>query len=175
MAVSLREQGLRYQQGALYATLTFSYYFCTEKLFLETVPCVMAKLNLEILDDLEHLYVPTFMNCYALLVGVLVTAHLSNSVYASFALSSAYFLVYLRLKDLYCNYVKTLNVERRTFASFRHATEKELEEWNDICAVCLSSMSRAKITPCNHLFHPRCLKQCLKMSFKCPLCKRGLL
>lgn len=173
MAVCLREQGMKYEQDATYALLTLSYYICTEKLFLETFPQMVACLNLDFMDSLEHFYVPIVMNLYVLILGAIFNVFLSTTVYVVFAAASSYFLIYLRLKDLYSNYIKKLNLEKKTFASFKHATEKELREWNDICAVCLNSMSRARITPCNHFFHPNCLKQCLQVSFKCPLCKQS--
>lgn len=124
---------------------------------------------------MEHLYVPITMNLYALTAALVCNVYLSKTVYTIFAVASSYFLIYLRAKDLYCNYVKQLNLEKKTFASFKPATEKELREWNDICAVCLNSMSRARITPCNHFFHPYCLKQCLQISYKCPLCKQNFI
>lgn len=173
VAICLREQGMKYQQDTKYTLITLSYYICTEKLFLETLPNIISTFNLETLDNLEHLYVPIVMNLYALILGTIFNIYLSTTIYATFAIASSYFLIYLRLKDLYCNYIKKLNMEKRTFASFRFASDRELREWNDICAVCLNTMSRAKITPCNHFFHPTCLKQCLQVSFKCPLCKQS--
>lgn len=164
---------MKYQQDSLYAALTVSYYICTEKLFLEIFPSIVACLNLDFMDNLEHFYVPIVMNLYALILATAFNVYLSKTVYLVFAAASSYFVIYLRLKDLYCNYIKKLNLEKRTFASFKQATEKELQEWNDICAVCLNSMSRARITPCHHFFHPICLKQCLQVSYKCPLCKQS--
>lgn len=164
---------MKYQQDTRYAILTLSYYICTEKLFQEIFPNIVACLSLESLDNLEHFYIPIAMNLYALILGAIFSVYLSTTVYVVFAISSSYFIIYLRLKDLYCNYIKKLSLERKTFSSFKQATDSELREWNDICAVCLSSMSRARITPCNHFFHPQCLKQCLQISFKCPLCKQS--
>lgn len=173
--VCLREQGIKYQPSATYSLLTFTYYLCTEKIFMDVWPRLLEACNFEILDTLEHLYAPIFLNIYAITVASVFGCYLVFTTHAAFALSACYFTVYLRVQDLVHNYLKVLCLEKRTFASFRAASDKDIEEWNDICAVCLSSMSRAKITPCNHFFHPQCLKQCLKMSLQCPLCKRGFL
>lgn len=173
--VCLREQGIKYQPCSSYSLLTFLYYLCTEKVFLEIWPKLLERCSFETFDTLEHLYVPIFLNVYAVSVAFFFACYLCATPYMTFALSACYFTVYLRIQDLFHNYVKVLRLEKRTFASFRAASERDIEEWNDICAVCLSTMSRARITPCNHMFHPQCLKQCLKMSLQCPLCKRGFL
>lgn len=171
--VCLREQGIKYQPSVTYSILTFVYYLCTEKVFLEIWPRLLEICSFEVFDTLEHLYTPIFLNSYAIISAFVVGFYLLFTPYTTFALSACYFTVYLRIQDVFHNYIKVLTLEKRTFASFRAASDKDIQEWNDICAVCLSSMSRARITPCNHFFHPQCLKQCLKMSLQCPLCKRG--
>lgn len=59
-------------------------------------------------------------------------------------------------------------------ADFRRATTRELDEHDDVCAVCLSSMSAGRFTPCGHLFHGKCLKQVLAVRPQCPMCKRQI-
>lgn len=176
VAICLREQGIHYHPRMSYGIVTFIYYLCTEKIFVIILQKLVACLNIEALDTFEHLYVPIFLNIYVLAASVAISWFLIQfTPYAIFAICASYFTVYLRLKDLIFNYVRVLNLEKRTFASFKAANEREIERWNDICAVCLNSMSRARITPCNHFFHPHCLKQCLQVSFQCPLCKRCFL
>lgn len=173
VVICLREQGMNYQPSTTYTLFTFMYYFSTEKIFLVICQKIIGALKFDVLDTLEHLYVPIVLYSYATVMAAVacVYLHLTTS-YQELTACVTYFAVYLRLKDILYNYVRILNLEKRTFASFKPATETEIQEWNDICAVCLNTMSRARITPCNHLFHPQCLKQCLQLSFQCPLCKR---
>ncbi|KAJ8970323.1 hypothetical protein NQ317_003334 [Molorchus minor] len=173
--VCLREQGIQYEPKLNYSIVTFSYYLCTEKVFLEIFPALIEFLDIEKMENLEHLYIPLGLNILATIAGLTLSVYTMYENYSNFALLSLYFLVYLRLKDTYYNYWEAIVAERETYSSFRTATEQEIQEWADICAVCLNNMSRARITPCNHLFHPYCLKQCLKTSFNCPLCKRHFL
>lgn len=167
----LREQGMKYKPRFLPTVLTFSYYACTEKVFMSILQDFVSYFNIGPLENLEHLIVPIVLNSYTLGASTFVIARLATTNDAKYAFLASYFVVYLRIKDLIYNYIKVLIVERQTYASFKVATDKDIEEWDDICAVCLNRMSRARITPCNHLFHPSCLKQCLKTSYQCPLCK----
>ncbi|CAH1169664.1 unnamed protein product [Phaedon cochleariae] len=167
----LREQGMNYQPGVVYSLVTFLYYICSEKIFLKVFPELVEMLSLDLLENLEHLYVPMVLNFVAISAGTIVTSYVLLQSYSGFVLLCLYFLVYLRVKDVYHNSWKLLRTERETYRSFRVATVEDIENWADLCAVCLNTMSSARITPCNHLFHPHCLKQCLRISLFCPLCK----
>ncbi|XP_007553477.1 RING finger protein 145 [Poecilia formosa] len=54
------------------------------------------------------------------------------------------------------------------------ATDAQLEQYNDICAICFQDMSSAVITPCSHFFHAGCLKKWLYVQETCPLCHAQL-
>lgn len=175
IVICLREQGLNMKPTFYYNAITFLYYIATERVFLDTLPNIIAYFNFDCLESLEHLYIPIIFYLYTITSGTGITLYLLTTSHARYAMFTSYFIIYLRAKDLIYNYVKILNLEKQTYASFKTATEKDLKSWDDICAVCLNNMSRARITPCNHLFHPQCLKQCLKTSFQCPLCKQDFL
>lgn len=172
VVICLREQGIQYHPKFSYGIITFSYYVCTEKIFREVFPPVLEIVNLSCLESLEHLYVPLVLNSYSVLIGVTIGVYKLISSFSLIALLSMYFIIYLRIKDLYYNHWVPYIAEKAAYKSFRVATNQDIQDWADICAICLSTMSRARITPCNHLFHPHCLKQCLRISFYCPLCKR---
>ncbi|KAL1501136.1 hypothetical protein ABEB36_006520 [Hypothenemus hampei] len=175
IVLCLREQGIHYDPKLSYSIVTFLYYLCTERIFVEVFPQLVEAYNFQSLDSLEHLYVPLVMNTIAITAGLLLALYsfyMNNSILVLLAM---YFAVYLRIKDAYFNYYEILVAEREIFSSFIVATRKDIEKWDDICAVCLNNMSKARITPCNHLFHPYCLKQCLRNSFYCPLCKQHFL
>ena len=63
----------------------------------------------------------------------------------------------------------------RRMSELRRATRRELAAHNDVCAVCLGAMTAARITRCRHLFHGKCLRQALRVSPQCPLCKKHVM
>ncbi|KAM4619816.1 RING finger protein 145-like isoform 1-T2 [Polymixia lowei] len=54
------------------------------------------------------------------------------------------------------------------------ASKTQLEQYNDICAICYQDMKNAVITPCSHFFHAGCLKKWLYVQETCPLCHSQL-
>ncbi|KAM3869157.1 RING finger protein 145-like [Diretmus argenteus] len=54
------------------------------------------------------------------------------------------------------------------------ASQTQLEQYNDICAICYQDMKNAVITPCSHFFHAGCLKKWLYVQETCPLCHSQL-
>ncbi|CAL8365413.1 unnamed protein product [Lota lota] len=54
------------------------------------------------------------------------------------------------------------------------ASDLQLQQYNDICAICYQDMSHAVITPCSHFFHAGCLKKWLYVQETCPLCHSQL-
>ncbi|KAK9874089.1 hypothetical protein WA026_002445 [Henosepilachna vigintioctopunctata] len=168
----IREQGIQYDPNPLYTLLTLSYYMCSEKVFCEICANIAESLfTIECFENLEYLYVPLILNVYTIVIGSIVNLYLLIFCYSNFVLIATYFIIFLRIKDAFFNYWQNIQAEKKTYSSFRVATDEEILNRDDICAVCLNKMSKARITPCNHLFHPICLKQCLKTSFLCPLCK----
>lgn len=172
IVLCVKDRGVMMHTNPLYAATTFSYYLSTEKLFVDLFIRLVSKLKLQSLEEMEHLYVPIAFNSFALFLSVIVTLSLRTPSHLNYAMFASYFTLYMRTKLLYVNYIHVMKMERQTFASFRYASESDLKKWNDICAVCLNRMTTAKITPCNHLFHPACLRECLKISLQCPLCKQ---
>ena len=54
--------------------------------------------------------------------------------------------------------------------SLPDANAQQLEQHNDVCAICYQDMENAKITFCNHFFHSICLRKWLYVQDRCPLC-----
>ena len=52
--------------------------------------------------------------------------------------------------------------------------QEELQKAGTTCPVCLETMHVARITPCGHVFHSHCLRQCLVRSTACPYCRAPL-
>ncbi|GAQ90106.1 E3 ubiquitin protein ligase [Klebsormidium nitens] len=62
--------------------------------------------------------------------------------------------------------------------AFPDATEAQLAECNDDCAICKEPMYTAKQLPCRHLFHLSCLRSWFDQgsddSYTCPTCRTSL-
>ncbi|CAH1169666.1 unnamed protein product [Phaedon cochleariae] len=167
------EQGLQhYQPTALYTFVTWTYYMCTEKVFVDLFLPILLWLKLNSLEALEPLYVPVLLRYYIISLASTMVFFLAFHAQASFTALSFYLTVYLKLKDMVLNCLKQLKTEQAVLGRFRQATEDEISNCDDVCAVCLSAMERARVTPCQHFFHASCLRQCLKNSSICPICKR---
>lgn len=54
--------------------------------------------------------------------------------------------------------------------SLREASSDQLDNLDDVCAICYQEMHSAKITRCNHYFHGVCLRKWLYVQDRCPLC-----
>lgn len=167
------EQGLQnYQPTAAYTLVTWLYYMCTEKVFVEMFPQILAFMKIQRLEALEMLYAPVILRGATVVMSAFLVLGLVLLGQLKFAFIACYLTVYLKAKDAAQNCIKDLKHEHAVLSQFRYATSDELQEWDDICAVCLSTMERARITPCHHLFHAECLRLCLNSSQQCPMCKR---
>ncbi|KAF6216334.1 hypothetical protein GE061_000675 [Apolygus lucorum] len=65
-------------------------------------------------------------------------------------------------------------MKRRTavnkIESLPEASDDQLANLDDVCAICYQEMRTAKITRCNHFFHGVCLRKWLYVQDRCPLC-----
>ncbi|KAG0369090.1 hypothetical protein BGZ54_000346 [Gamsiella multidivaricata] len=59
-------------------------------------------------------------------------------------------------------------------ALYPSATEKQLADYSDDCAICRDSMASAKVLPCGHIFHLFCIRSWLEHHSSCPTCRRSL-
>lgn len=56
-------------------------------------------------------------------------------------------------------------------SNFSVASEEEIENFGDQCAICWDSMDKARKLPCGHLFHNSCLRSWLEQDTSCPTCR----
>lgn len=54
--------------------------------------------------------------------------------------------------------------------SLPEASEQQLIDFDDVCAICYQELTSARITRCNHYFHSVCLRKWLYVQDICPLC-----
>lgn len=169
------EQGLEhYRPTTIYTLFTWTYYAVTEKVFVELLLAFVTYLQLPVLENLESLWVPVAIRTFTASISFIFLLPLFFFQQYYIALISLYLNVYLRYKEMKLNCLHDLNIERAVLTQYRYATKQELIEFDDVCAVCLCQMHLARITPCHHIFHGECLRQCLKTSNQCPICKREL-
>lgn len=173
--ICLKEQGLPPQPNILYTFITFTYYFCTENVFVELFPKILQLINLDKFEGLECLYAPVILNACNLTICLILSTCLYFKSYIRLATFIFYHAILLNYKNAKTKCWELLIKELDIIGRFRLATKDELVEWNDICAICLQTLDRARMTPCNHLFHADCLRKCLQVSNKCPYCKAVIL
>lgn len=170
------EQGLQhYKPTACYTLLTWIYYASTEKVFVVLLSYFVNYLQLPIFENLEALWLPVILYSFTTTMSFIIAVLSMMFGRFKFAIAALYLNVYIKLKELNAKQLKELSSERAVLLQFRYASREELSSLEDVCAVCLSSMTLARVTPCNHLFHGDCLRKCLKASNQCPICKRILI
>ncbi|XP_015440224.1 PREDICTED: RING finger protein 145-like [Dufourea novaeangliae] len=169
------EQGLKnYKPSTFYTVITWLYYSATEKVFVETYVSILKFFQMEAFENMEELYVPVILRSFTIGITVSHVFILLPSVSWRFLFVASYVNIYLKLKDLLQKFGPSLERERQFLNRYRRVTPEEIKRFDDVCAVCLCNMAKARMTPCHHLFHADCLRRCLKISDTCPLCKREL-
>merc|ERR1719206_1647946 len=58
---------------------------------------------------------------------------------------------------------------------FPDATEEELQQNDNTCIICREAMATGKKLPCNHIFHPHCLRSWFQRQQSCPTCRLDVL
>lgn len=172
------EQGLEhFNPNWTYIFITALYYIFTEPKCQKKLTVLLTMLQLECLENLEVLWYPVLVRIYSSFASVLMVTIVWFGTDGGWLLifASGYINVYLCLKDM-GEFRNVLLREKLVLDKYRYATKEELSEKDDVCAVCLQSMKRARVTPCQHMFHGECLRICLKQQVisVCPLCKQDL-
>lgn len=54
------------------------------------------------------------------------------------------------------------------------ASAEQLQDHNDVCAICFQDMTSAVITYCGHFFHGNCLRKWLYVQETCPMCHASI-
>lgn len=161
--------------SVLYTTVTWLYYLATEKVFVDMFPAVLTYMEFEALESLDNYYAPIILRLFTTSISALFIMILLPMAPWRFLFIAAYLNVFLRSKELMQTYWAALQRERKILSRYRSATHEEINRFDDVCAVCLSSMKQARVTPCQHLFHASCLRQCLKARDNfCPMCQQPL-
>jgi hypothetical protein len=130
----------------------------------------------ENLDDVVY-YARAVTRVLEFVVAVFVVLYgAKESVYgewswinSSILIIHFYFNVWQRLQTGWKSFLLRREAVRK-IESLPLATSEQLEECNDLCAICFQEMTCAHITPCKHFFHGICLRKWLYVQDTCPIC-----
>ncbi|XP_077992098.1 RING finger protein 145-like [Glandiceps talaboti] len=115
-----------------------------------------------------------FVAISVLVYGALETAYSDHSIIsATIIIVHCYFNVWKRAQMGWESFLQRRDAMRKV-DSLPAASQEQLDEMNDICAICYQELKNARITPCNHIFHALCLRKWLYVQDKCPLCHRSV-
>lgn len=134
----------------------------------------------ERLDDVVY-YIRSTVRVLEFVVAVFVVCFgIKESIYSEWSwinsgvlIIHCYFNVWQRLQ---CGW-KTFLLRREAvekIESLPEATDEELSQHNDVCAICFQSLTSARITNCGHFFHGCCLRKWLYVKDSCPLCHQSI-
>uniref|UniRef100_A0A1A8JHT6 RING finger protein 145 n=1 Tax=Nothobranchius kuhntae TaxID=321403 RepID=A0A1A8JHT6_NOTKU len=138
------------------------------------------KAPVENMDEVIY-YVNGTYRLLEFLVAVCVVCYgISETVFGEWSvmgstiiLVHSYYNVWLRAQLGWQSFLLRRDAVNK-IKSLPTASDAQLEQYNDICAICFQDMSSAVITPCSHFFHAGCLKKWLYVQESCPLCHAQL-
>lgn len=131
--------------SALENSVSISYY--TDLLFS------MAMLSIELLHH-SHL---------------LIVSHASMIIRGICLMKIHTLLIEIRRR--YRRHKHYLLVGQLIESNFAIATEEDIQNFSDECAICWDAMDTARKLPCGHLFHNSCLRSWLEQDASCPTCR----
>ncbi|XP_064600261.1 RING finger protein 145-like [Liolophura sinensis] len=131
----------------------------------------------ELLDDVVYyarsvtrvmeFIIAVFIVCYGIVESLFGEWSWINS---SILIIHCYFNVWQRLQSGWKSFLLRREAVKMV-GSLPNATPEQLQELNDVCAICYQEMSStAKVTPCGHFFHGFCLRKWLYVKDACPMC-----
>ncbi|KAL1449845.1 hypothetical protein WDU94_002317 [Cyamophila willieti] len=92
---------------------------------------------------------------------------------AVFMCANAYFKIWRKAKQDWIAYLERQKDVQR-MKRFPEASMEMLKERGDVCAICTSEMTSARVTGCGHCFHRVCLRKWIYVKELCPICRTDL-
>lgn len=160
----------------LYVVVCAAYFLLTEPQVRaeELLTSCMAYFQSDIFEHLEFLYIPLFMRLTCLLINLSLCLFSLPSL-PLLVMIAGYTNLYIPLTRLSAEILTPLEQEIKGMQSFRQPTKTELSKVGTTCPVCLDTMLVSRITPCGHIFHSHCLRQCRARNNTCPCCRAELI
>ncbi|XP_043919558.1 RING finger protein 145-like [Protopterus annectens] len=144
---------------------------------------MLEPLRDEPLDKMDEIiyYVNAVSRVLEFLVAVCVVAYGTwesiigewSWVGASVIIIHSYFNVWLRAQSGWKSFLLRRDAANK-IRSLPTASQHQLREHNDVCAICFQEMHTAVITPCEHFFHSGCLQKWLYVQDTCPMCHQQM-
>lgn len=107
--------------------------------------------------------------------------HVHMLLWSNIFLSMASLVICMQLRYLFHEIQRRITKHRNYLAVLNHmeqnypmASQDELAENSDNCAICWEKMDTARKLPCGHLFHNSCLQSWLEQDTSCPTCRLAL-
>ncbi|XP_046747934.1 E3 ubiquitin-protein ligase AMFR-like isoform X1 [Diprion similis] len=107
--------------------------------------------------------------------------HVHMLLWSNIFLSMASLVICMQLRYLFHEIQRRITKHRNYLAVLSHmeqnypmASQEELAENSDNCAICWEKMETARKLPCGHLFHNSCLQSWLEQDTSCPTCRLAL-
>ncbi|CAL4147946.1 unnamed protein product, partial [Meganyctiphanes norvegica] len=134
----------------------------------------------ERLDDYVY-YIRAFGNSVEFIFGILLFFNgawiyffeSGGSIRALMMCVHAYFNIWCEARNGWIVFMKRRTAVNK-INSLPEASQEQLQNHDDVCAICFQDLSSAKITKCNHYFHSVCLRKWLYVQDSCPLCHETL-
>ncbi|KYN01112.1 PREDICTED: E3 ubiquitin-protein ligase AMFR-like [Cyphomyrmex costatus] len=124
-----------------------------------------------------------YTDLIAELIGLAVDFchHVHMLLWSNIFLSMASLVICMQLRYLFYEIQRRITKHRNYLAVLNHmeqtypmASQDELVENSDNCAICWEKMENARKLPCAHLFHNSCLQSWLEQDTSCPTCRLAL-
>ncbi|KAG7202775.1 hypothetical protein KM043_009943 [Ampulex compressa] len=104
--------------------------------------------------------------------------HVHMLLWSNIFLSMASLVICMQLRYLFYEIQRRITRHRNYLAVLNHmeqnypmASQDELAENSDNCAICWEKMESARKLSCGHLFHNACLQSWLEQDTSCPTCR----
>ncbi|GLG95200.1 Uncharacterized protein GBIM_02235 [Gryllus bimaculatus] len=136
-------------------------------------------MDLYIFEGLEEYWIPLLMNSLAILLSIIniIIALNQDSGNIVLCMVVMYTNVIIAFQQLQEECIEPFKEQLKLLERFPLATKEQMAQRGDTtCPVCLDEMNflTARITPCRHIFHGQCLRQCVLQYQQCPMCKQSL-
>uniref|UniRef100_A0A915PX86 CUE domain-containing protein n=1 Tax=Setaria digitata TaxID=48799 RepID=A0A915PX86_9BILA len=160
---------------AIKSLLRSIYVISKCALLLDNVTFYLSSINLTTLT-----YYLEFLHDLAI-DGIDLLHYTHMLLYSQVVLSMACIVISMQLRSFYKSFVSRIErhikykrICKHIDAHYQKATQSELCNLKDWCAICWEQMDSARKLPCTHFFHEWCLRSWLEQDNSCPTCRLAL-